>query len=88
MPDRDQKRCAEDCVEAINGVADVTNHLRVSRSGSWSGGAAQTDPGASQAGTAPQGTQRGTSTAATQAGPGVESPGTGKPGRSTTPARS
>jgi osmotically-inducible protein OsmY len=88
VPDRDQKRCAEDCAEGINGVADVTNHLRVSRSDSWSGESAQKEAGASQAGSAPQASQRGTSTAATQAGTGVDSPGAGKPGRSTTPTRS
>jgi len=47
---RDQKRCAEDCAEAISGVREVINNLRVARDNGAGQSGQSASPGGSQSG--------------------------------------
>ena len=69
VSDREQKRCAEELVERVNGVKDVNVNLRVNRPAGgpgWQTASPQTSQHATQAGQATQSSQQGSSQASSR----------------------
>ena len=63
VPERSMKHRIEDCAEGVSGVKDVENRIRVSRDGSWQGGAESShfDSVGSSHGSGPQASSGSTS---------------------------